>query len=154
MEKNMAAELGMNAIFERAEHAARFIRSRWNEEARTALVLGSGLGAFAGDLTGQTVIPYEEIPGFARSTVEGHAGQLVLGKVQNIPIVAMQGRFHFYEGYSMEDVVFPMRTFARLGIKNVLLTNAAGGINVFVEQGPLKVMWEHLNLRGGKPVPG
>jgi purine-nucleoside phosphorylase len=154
MDDNMAAEQGISAIFERAEHAARFIRSRWSDEARTALVLGSGLGAFAGDLASQTVIPYEEIPGFARSTVEGHAGQLVLGKVQNIPIVVMQGRFHFYEGYSMEDVVFPMRTFARLGINNVLLTNAAGGINVSFDQGALMVICDHLNLMGVNPLRG
>jgi purine-nucleoside phosphorylase len=154
MDDNMVAEIGRTTVYERAEHAARFIRSRWNEDARTALVLGSGLGAFAGDLDDSVVIPYEEIPGFARSTVEGHAGQLVLGKVENIPVVAMRGRFHFYEGYTMDDVVFPMRTFGRLGIKTVVLTNASGGINISFDQGALMVICDHLNLMGENPLRG
>jgi purine-nucleoside phosphorylase len=154
MDVNMVAEIGRTTVYERAEHAARYIRSRWTEEARTALVLGSGLGAFAGDLEESVVIPYEEIPGFARSTVEGHAGQLVLGKVENIPVMAMRGRFHYYEGYSMDDVVFPMRTFGRLGIKTVVLTNASGGINISFDQGALMVICDHLNLMGENPLRG
>jgi purine-nucleoside phosphorylase len=154
MDVNMVAEIGRTTVYERAEHAARYIRSRWSEDARTALVLGSGLGAFAGDLEESVVIPYEEIPGFARSTVEGHAGQLVLGKVENIPVVAMRGRFHYYEGYTMEDVVFPMRTFGRLGIKTVVLTNASGGINISFDQGALMVISDHLNLMGENPLRG
>jgi purine-nucleoside phosphorylase len=154
MDENMVAEIGRTTVYERAEHAARFIRSRWNEDARTAMVLGSGLGAFAGDLEEPVVIPYEEIPGFARSTVEGHAGQLVLGKVENIPVVAMRGRFHYYEGYTMEDVVFPIRTFGRLGIKTVVLTNASGGINISFDQGALMVISDHLNLMGENPLRG
>jgi purine-nucleoside phosphorylase len=154
MDVNMVAEIGRTTVYERAEHAARYIRSRWSEDAHTGLVLGSGLGAFAGDLEESVVIPYEEIPGFARSTVEGHAGQLVLGKVENIPVVAMRGRFHYYEGYSMDDVVFPMRTFGRLGIKTVVLTNASGGINISFDQGALMVICDHLNLMGENPLRG
>jgi purine-nucleoside phosphorylase len=154
MDVNMVAEIGRTTVYERAEHAARYIRSRWSEEARTALVLGSGLGAFAGDLEESVVIPYEEIPGFARSTVEGHAGQLVLGKVENIPVAAMRGRFHYYEGYTMDDVVFPIRTFGRLGIKTVVLTNASGGINISFDQGALMVISDHLNLMGENPLRG
>jgi purine-nucleoside phosphorylase len=154
MDKTMATEVAPKTTFERAEHAARYIRSRWNEEARVALVLGSGLGEFADDVEDETVIPYSEIPGFSESTVPGHAGQLVLGKVAGIPLVTMQGRFHYYEGYSMDEVVFPMRVFGRLGIKSTLLTNAAGGINISFDQGALMVICDHLNLRGDNPLRG
>jgi purine-nucleoside phosphorylase len=150
----MAVEMTPATIYERAEHAARFIHSRWPEEARVAVVLGSGLGAFADDLVDQTVIPYAEVPGFSRSTVEGHAGKLVLGKTGNVPIVVMQGRFHHYEGYSIDEVVFPMRTLGRLGIKSVILTNAAGGINVSFDQGALMIISDHLNLMGVNPLCG
>ena len=150
----MNEELSTATIYERAEHAARVIRSRWNEEVRVALVLGSGLGAFADDLQDATAIPYEEIPGFARSTVEGHAGRLVLGKIEGVAVAAMQGRFHFYEGYSLDEVVFPLRTFGALGIKSLVLTNAAGGINVEFDQGTLMVISDHLNLMGANPLRG
>jgi purine-nucleoside phosphorylase len=153
-EEDMAAEMSPATVYERAEHAARYIRSRWKEDPRTALVLGSGLGAIADDLKDAVAIDYSEIPGFARSTVEGHAGRLVCGKVENIPVVAMQGRFHYYEGYSMEDVVFPMRTFGRLGVKNAVVTNAAGGINVSFDQGALMVISDHINLMGISPLRG
>src|SRR5829696_1966093 len=96
--------------YERVEHAARTIRARINEEPRVALVLGSGLGAFADDIEDAVAIPYEEIPGFARPTVEGHAGRMVLGKIEGVSVAAMQGRFHYYEGYAFEEVVFPIRT--------------------------------------------
>src|ERR1041384_8562595 len=105
----MAEELAPTAQYERAAHAARVIRARWPEEARVGLVLGSGLGAFADDLTDAVALPYEEIPGFARSTVEGHAGRLICGKIDGVPVVAMQGRFHYYEGYEWPDVIFPIR---------------------------------------------
>src|ERR671939_1793987 len=97
-------------LYERAEHAARTIRARFDEEVRVALVLGSGLGAFADDLEESVAIPYEEIPGFARPTVEGHAGRLVLGRINGVPVAVMQGRFHYYEGYSFDEVLFPVRT--------------------------------------------
>lgn len=143
-----------STLYEHAEHAARTIRARWNDEPRIALVLGSGLGAFADDLQDPLAIPYEEIPGFARSTVEGHAGRLVLGRAEGVPVLAMQGRFHYYEGYSLNEVVFPMRTFGAMGIKSAILTNAAGGINVSFEQGALMVISDHLNLMGINPLIG
>ncbi|MBC7912294.1 MAG: purine-nucleoside phosphorylase [Pyrinomonadaceae bacterium] len=141
-------------MYERVEHAARSIRARWTEDVRVGLVLGSGLGAFADDLQESVSLSYEEIPGFARSTVEGHAGQLVLGKIENVSVAAMQGRFHYYEGYSFEDVVFPIRTFGLLGIKSLVLTNAAGGINVELNQGALMVINDHLNLMHASPLRG
>jgi purine-nucleoside phosphorylase len=141
-------------MFERVEHAAREIRSRYSEDVRVALVLGSGLGAFADEVEDSVEIPYEEITGFARSTVEGHAGRLVLGKVEGVPVAAMQGRFHYYEGYEFEEVVFPIRTLGLLGVKSLVLTNAAGGINVAFDQGALMVISDHLNLMGVNPLRG
>ena len=147
-------EMSPSSLYERAEHAARVIRARWSEEARIALVLGSGLGAFADDLEETAKIPYEEIPGFARSTVEGHAGRLVLGKTEGVPVLAMQGRFHYYEGYSFDEVVFPIRVLGRLGVRSLVLTNAAGGINVAFDQGALMIISDHLNLMGVNPLRG
>jgi len=141
-------------LYERLEHAVRTIRARFIEDVRVALVLGSGLGAFADDLEDATAIPYEEIPGFARSTVEGHVGRMVLGKIEDVPVAVMQGRFHYYEGYSFEEVTFPIRTLALLGVKSMVLTNAAGGINVAFDQGALMIISDHLNLMGANPLRG
>jgi purine-nucleoside phosphorylase len=150
----MAEELAPTTLYEQAAHAARVIRARWSEEARVALVLGSGLGAFADDLTDAVALPYAEIPGFARSTVAGHAGQLVLGKVAGVPLAAMQGRFHYYEGYEWEDVTFPVRVLGALGVKSLVLTNAAGGLNNSLKQGSLMLISDHLNLMGTNPLRG
>jgi purine-nucleoside phosphorylase len=140
--------------YERAEHAARFIRARAGEDVRVALVLGSGLGAFADELEGAQAIPYAEIPGFARPTVEGHAGRLVVGRVGGSVVAAMQGRFHFYEGYTLEEVTFPVRVLGLLGAKSLVLTNAAGGLNNAYEQGALVLISDHLNLMGTNPLLG
>ena len=150
----MSGQTATSNLYARAEHAARTIRARTAEEARVALVLGSGLGAFADDLSEATAIPYEEIPGFSSSTAEGHAGKLVIGKVDKVPVFAMQGRVHFYEGYSLEEVTFPIRTFKLLGVKTLVLTNAAGGIDVELTQGGLMVISDHLNLMGVNPLRG
>ncbi len=123
----MVERMASTSLYERAEHATRIIRARTNVEPRIGVVLGSGLGGFADDFEEAVNIPYQEIPGFARSTVQGHAGQLVIGKIDTIPVLAMQGRVHYYEGYSLEEVTFPIRTFGLLGIKTLVLTNAAGG---------------------------
>ncbi|HVF88242.1 MAG TPA: purine-nucleoside phosphorylase [Pyrinomonadaceae bacterium] len=143
-----------DTLYERAEHAARTIRARWNEDARLALVLGSGLGAFADDVEGAISLPYTEIPGFARSTVEGHAGRLVLGKVEGVAVAAMAGRFHYYEGYTFDEVTFPIRVLGLLGVKSVILTNAAGGLSNGFTQGSLMVISDHLNLIGANPLHG
>ena len=140
--------------FARAEHAAKFILSKTKLRPKVALVLGSGLGAFADEFTSATRIPYEKIPGFPRSTIEGHAGCLVIGKVGAIPVAAMQGRVHFYEGYAAKEVVFPMRVFGRLGIRAAILTNAAGAINLAFNQGALVVIRDHINLQGANPLIG
>lgn len=141
-------------LYERVEHAARTVRARITEEVRVALVLGSGLGAFADELEDAEAIPYAEIPGFARPTVEGHAGRLVVGKVGGVTVAAMQGRFHFYEGYKLEEVTFPIRMLRLLGASSLVLTNAAGGLNNSFEQGSLVLISDHLNLMGTNPLLG
>lgn len=150
----MAEGVAGTGLYERAEHAARIVRARTKLEPRIAIVLGSGLGGFADEFDEAIGIPYEEITGFARSTAQGHAGRLVIGKVDEVPVMAMQGRVHFYEGYSLEQVTFPIRTFKLLGVKTLILTNASGGINVQLSQGALMVISDHLNLMGDNPLRG
>ena len=150
----MVERMASTSIYERAEHATRIIRARTTVEPRIAIVLGSGLGGFADDFEDPVGIPYEDIPGFVRSTAQGHAGRLVIGTVDSIPVLAMQGRVHYYEGYSLEEVTFPIRTFGLLGIKTLVLTNAAGGINVALTQGALMVLSDHINLMGVNPLRG
>ena len=150
----MSSTPNSSTLYERAQEAARLIRSRTDVDVTVAIVLGSGLGAFANDLTEPTQIPYHEIPGFARSTVEGHAGRLVIGKSGGVTVAAMQGRFHFYEGYSLQEVTFPVRVLKLLGVRTVVLTNAAGALNVEFTPGSLMVISDHLNLLGDNPLRG
>ena len=140
--------------YEKAAEAAEFIKSKYPKPIAAAVVLGSGLGAFADDIENAVQIPYEEVPHFERSTVQGHAGQLVLGEVEGVPVAVQQGRFHFYEGYEMEQVMFPMRVFGRLGVKNVILTNAAGSLSTEMRPGSLMLISDHLNLMGVNPLRG
>lgn len=147
-------EASSSDLYSRAQHAARTIQARTKLKPRIALVLGSGLGGFADEFEDAVAIPYREIPGFVSSTAQGHVGSLVIGKVADIPVAAMQGRVHFYEGYSLEEVTFPIRTFKLLGIDTLILTNAAGGIDVQLTQGALMVISDHLNLMGVNPLHG
>src|SRR5687768_2071484 len=140
--------------YEKAAEATEFIKSRYGKEIKTALVLGSGLGAFADDLENSVKIPYGEIPHFQKSTVEGHAGRLVLGEIENVPVAVQQGRFHFYEGYEMSQVIFPVRTFGVLGVKNLILTNAAGSVRTGFKPGDLMLIRDHINLMGASPLRG
>jgi purine-nucleoside phosphorylase len=140
--------------YEKAADAAAFIRTKYAGEIGTAVVLGSGLGAFADELSNAVKIPYEQIPGFARSTVEGHAGQLVLGEIGGVAVAVQQGRFHYYEGYEMEQVMLPVRTFGLMGIKNLILTNAAGSLNSDMQPGSLMLISDHLNFMGVNPLRG
>jgi purine-nucleoside phosphorylase len=137
-----------------AGDAADFIRGKTSLHPKLALVLGSGLGAFADELEDRTVLPYVSIPHFPLSGAEGHAGNLVIGKVGKIPVAVMQGRVHYYEGHSMLRVTFPMRVFCRLGIKGALLTNAAGGIGAQLTPGCLVVLSDHINLQGTNALVG
>ena len=140
--------------FERAGEAADFIFSQTSLRPKIALVLGSGLGAFADEFEDAARIPYAKIPHYPQSTAIGHAGKLVIGKVGAIPVAGMQGRVHLYEGYSAKEVVFPIRVFARMGVKAVILTNAAGGIKREFVQGRLVVISDHINLQGVNPLTG
>jgi len=143
-----------NTLYERAQSAARFIRTKYPTDIRIAAVLGSGLGAFADELENAVHIDYNDIPDFARTTIEGHAGRLVLGELEGIPLAVMQGRFHFYEGHSLEQVTFPMRVFGALGVKRVIVTNAAGGINKSFPPGTLMLITDHINFIGGNALRG
>ncbi|HKP70453.1 MAG TPA: purine-nucleoside phosphorylase [Pyrinomonadaceae bacterium] len=140
--------------FEKAAEAADFIKSKYAKPIKTAIVLGSGLGAFAGELTNATEIPYGEIPGFAKSTVEGHAGKLVLGELDGTAIAVQAGRIHYYEGYDMEQVTFPVRVFGQMGIENLILTNAAGSLSTEMRPGSLMLISDHLNCIGENPLRG
>lgn len=133
---------------EQYDEAVNFIRSRTRHQPVIGLVLGSGLGPLAGQIEQATLIPYGEIPHFPISTVASHAGRLVIGMLSGVCVCAMQGRFHFYEGYSMGQVTLPIRVMARLGIKTIILTNAAGGVNPDFEVGDLMVMDDHINFLG------
>ncbi len=140
--------------YEKASRAAEYIRSQYEHDLSTAVVLGSGLGAFADKLTDPVRIPYEDIPGFSRSTVEGHAGQLVLGELAGVKLAVQQGRFHYYEGYEMDGVTLPVRAFGLLGVKNLILTNAAGSLNTDMPPGSLMLISDHINCLGVNPLRG
>ena len=144
----------MEDQFPLAEAAAQSILQRTSLRPRIGLVLGSGLGGFADSLTDAARIPFHEIPAFPRSTAIGHAGQMVIGNAGTVPVAVMQGRVHLYEGYSPQQVAFPMRVFGRMGIRSVILTNAAGGINLNYQQGALVLIRDHINLQGTNPLVG
>ncbi len=143
-----------NDQFARAERAAKFLLKKVKRSPKLALVLGSGLGAFADELTKPVRIPYSKIPGFPQSTAIGHAGRMVIGELAGVPLAVMQGRVHYYEGHAPQDVILPMRVFARMGVRAVVLTNAAGGINPELGQGSLAVLRDHINLMGFNPLLG
>lgn len=144
----------MTDSYTRAESAAAFLLSQTRLRPQIGLVLGSGLGPFADDLTEAVRIPYAQIPSFPRSTAIGHAGQLVFGKSGEVPVAVLQGRAHLYEGYSPEEVAFPTRVLGRIGVRAVILTNAAGGINLEYGQGALVVIRDHINLQGRNSLAG
>jgi purine-nucleoside phosphorylase len=143
-----------NDEFARAEVAAQMLLSHTSLRPKIGLVLGSGLGSFAEEVSDAVRVPYTSIPHFPRSTAIGHAGQMVIGCVGTVPVAAMQGRVHLYEGYSARQVAFPARVFGRMGIQAIILTNAAGGINADYKQGALVLISDHINLQGQNPLVG
>jgi purine-nucleoside phosphorylase len=143
-----------DTLYDRATAAAECIRAGTALRPRIGIVLGSGLGAFASQLADATAIPFAEIPHFPQSTVPGHSGRLVVGTVAGVPVAVMQGRVHVYEGYSSEEVTFPIRVLGRAGITQLILTNAAGGINPAYHQGQLVLLSDHINFSGRNPVAG
>ena len=140
--------------FDRAEEAAAAIRARCGAPPRIAIVLGSGLGDFADTLPDSVAIPYDMLPHWPRSTVVGHAGRLVVGTIAGRRVAALSGRVHAYEGHDFATVTFAIRVMSRLGVKQVILTNAAGGINTDFAQGVLMLIEDHINLMGGNPLVG
>lgn len=141
-------------LHQQLDHAATYIRSRCDITPRVGLILGSGLGSFADSIESRTAIAYSEIPAAAFSPVAGHAGRLVLGRIGQTPVVAMQGRVHYYEGSSLEEVVFLPRLLAWLGAKTVIVTNAAGGVNADFHAGDLMLISDHINGFGVSPLRG
>ncbi|MBT2682106.1 purine-nucleoside phosphorylase [Bacillus sp. ISL-37] len=140
--------------YNQIQNAASFINDKLKQQPKIGLILGSGLGVLAEDIENPVKIPYNEIPGFPVSTVEGHAGQLVCGQLSGVEVIAMQGRFHFYEGYSMDKVTFPVRVMKELGIEKLIVTNAAGGVNESFEAGDLMIITDHINNMGTNPLIG
>lgn len=141
----------MTQLFE----TTAFLKNKISKHPKIGLILGSGLGMLADEIENPTKIKYEEIPGFPPvSTVEGHAGQLVIGNIQGIEVIAMQGRFHFYEGYGLDAVTFPVRVMKELGIEKLIVTNAAGGIKQDLEPGDLMLITDHINNTGQNPLIG
>lgn len=134
--------------------AAQFLQSNYPDIPRVGLILGSGLGGLADEIADPVKIAYKDIPNFPVSTVEGHAGKLVFGKLVGTEVVAMQGRFHYYEGYGMQQVTFPVRVMKSLGVETLMVTNAAGGINQHFSPGDLMIIADHINLMGTNPLIG
>ncbi|WP_252313303.1 purine-nucleoside phosphorylase [Sinobaca sp. H24] len=142
------------SIIDNVQKASSAIQSFTTIQPEIGLILGSGLGILADEIEEAVVIPYEKIPGFPVSTVEGHAGELVIGKLEGVAVAAMKGRFHYYEGYSMQEVTFPVRVMHSLGIKALFVTNAAGGINESFKAGNLMRIKDHINQMGANPLIG
>jgi purine-nucleoside phosphorylase len=141
-------------LYESISEAAGFIRAKDPRPLQVGVVLGSGLGEFAESVLERTIIPYADIPHFKKAGVAGHAGRLVLGRVGEVRAAVMQGRIHYYEGHDVSEVVFPIRVLAALGLKSLLLTNAAGGINAAFKPGDLMIIRDHVNLTGLNPLRG
>jgi purine-nucleoside phosphorylase len=141
-------------LFEQIQEAAAAIRSKWSKTPRVGIILGTGLGALAKDIAADVAIAYEEIPHFPRSTVESHAGRLVCGTLGGKVVVAMEGRFHFYEGYTLQQVTFPVRVMKALGCDTLIVSNACGGMNPQYEKGDIMVIEDHINLLGDNPLIG
>jgi len=139
----------------RINASTAYIKSKLGTlQPQVGLILGSGLGAYADDLEDSIAIPYAEIPGFLVSTVEGHKGQLVAGRRAGVTVLAMQGRFHYYEGYTQQEITLPIRVMKQLGIDSLIITNAAGGVNEAFAEGALMVINDHINFSGDNPLMG
>ena len=131
-----------------------FIRSQTDTNAKIGIVLGSGLNALAQDITVKKTLLYADIPNFPISTVEGHEGKLLFGTIQNVEVIAMQGRFHYYEGYTMQEVTFPVRVMKALGVNTLILSNASGGMNPTYKVGDIVFITDHINFFPDSPLRG
>jgi purine-nucleoside phosphorylase len=144
----------MENLYDRVAESIEYIRSLVKTGADHAIVLGTGLGDYADSLTDQVEIPYKDIPNFPVSTVQSHTGKLIFGYKSGIPLVIMSGRFHYYEGYSAKELTFPVRVLKALGIKHLIITNAAGGINPHFAEGDIVIINDHINLMPDHPLRG
>ncbi|MBA4067915.1 MAG: purine-nucleoside phosphorylase [Isosphaera sp.] len=144
----------MPELFDQIQEAAAAVRTKWPATPAAGIVLGTGLGGLAAEIAGPTVIPYEAIPHFPRSTAPTHKGQLVCGTLAGKPVVAMEGRFHFYEGYTLQQVTFPVRVMKALGANVLVVSNACGGMNPQWDKGDLMLIEDHINLLGDNPLIG
>lgn len=144
----------MKNLLDKVQEAKDYILNHSTVVPKTGLILGSGLGTLADEVENPTIIEYKDIPHFPVSTVEGHAGQLVIGEIENKSVVIMKGRFHYYEGYSMQEVTFPVRVMKAIGIELLLVTNACGGLNPKLYPGALMLINDHINFTGSNPLIG
>ena len=140
--------------FEQVQEAAAYVRERIGEEPRIGIILGSGLGGIAEVIEDKHVIPYGDIPHFVCSTAPGHKGQFVAGRFGGKPVICMQGRLHFYEGHALSDIIFPVRVMKLLGVRSLIVTNAAGGVNTGFQVGDLMLIEDHINFMGTNPLIG
>jgi purine-nucleoside phosphorylase len=141
-------------LYDKITAAAAFIAERWDRKPAVGIILGSGLGGVTAAITEKVTIPYESIPNFARSTAAGHAGQLVCGLLEGVPVVVMEGRMHAYEGYPLAQITFPVRVVQRLGASLLIVTNACGGMNPQYRAGDIMVIDDHINLMNDNPLVG
>lgn len=144
----------MSELAKRIEESSLVIKKKVSTAPRVGIILGTGLGNLARQIEGASTIPYSDIPNFPYSTVESHAGQFICGRLSGVPVVAMEGRFHLYEGYTLEQVTFPVRVMKRLGIETLIVTNACGGLNHLHEKGDICIIEDHINLMGVNPLIG
>ncbi|MFP9098256.1 purine-nucleoside phosphorylase [Flavobacterium sp. RHBU_24] len=141
-------------MWEKVQQTVKYIQDKINVAPQYGVILGSGLGSFADDITIEHAIPYSELPNFPVSTVEGHAGKLIFGTIGDKNVVAMQGRFHYYEGYSMQQVTFPVRVMKYLGVEKLIVSNASGGVNSFYKVGDVVLIYDHINMMPEHPLRG
>ncbi len=144
----------MQHLHDQIQEAVRFIRTKWNGQAKAGVVLGTGLGNLARQIDAEVTFSYADIPNFPRSTVETHAGNFVLGKLNGVPVAAMEGRFHAYESYDSKAITFPIRVMKELGVDTLFVSNACGGMNPQYRQGDIMVIEDHINLLGVNPLVG
>ena len=144
----------MGKIYEKANEAATYIKSKLSDQYKIAVISGSGLGSISEQLTGTTVIKYKDIPNMPVSTAMGHKGEFVFGKLNGKNVVVMNGRLHYYEGYSMQDITLPIRILKLIGVETLIITNAAGGINSSFERGDVMIINDHINFMGDNPLIG
>ncbi len=141
-------------MLEKINEAAAYLKSQFSEQPRVGIILGTGLGGLVSEIQIEKSLPYETIPHFPVSTVEGHSGRLIVGTIQGVPVVAMQGRFHYYEGYDMKQVTFPVRVMKTAGIETLFVSNASGGLNPEFKVGDIMVINDHINMFGTNPLLG